>query len=333
MQLHLGPFQGITDVWFRKAYQQYFTGLDKLYTPFFGGIHSLNSKHFKSDELSPLLNDVDIVVPQLLTNNAIELERFAQQCHGLGYSELNINMGCPWPQVTSKKRGCGLMPYPVMVESLLSVVKDLPVKVSVKCRLGMNDVSELSALLPIYEKTGVSELIIHARTGKQLYKGNAQPDALAPLIANCAIPIVYNGDIFESTDCGRFGNKLPRIAGLMLGRGLLADPFLAADIKGLASQFDNKKRAEVVKKFITTLTEQRLKGRRQVNTVPGPTKELWWYLSSSFDQPVRVWRQIRKAALLEEFLDDQAEVFSQYEWIGSGFARKFLQNEEGFSLD
>ncbi|HMM11046.1 MAG TPA: tRNA-dihydrouridine synthase family protein [Bacteroidales bacterium] len=322
MFLHLGPFQGITDVWYRNTFQQYFPGIDKYYTPFFGGIHSLNSRHFRSDELNPNLNDGAVLVPQLLTNSREELERFALQCHRLGYTEINLNMGCPWPQVTNKKRGCGLMPHPAMVARMLSGLNNLPLKVSVKCRLGMHDPHEIKNLLPIFAEAGISELILHARTGVQLYKGTANAELFGEVFSSCPINCIYNGDVFDAADERRLSAILPGLAGLMLGRGLLADPFLGADIKGLAVGMDKSQRAEMVKRFVESLTEHRLRTQRHGKSIPGPMKELWWYLSHSFDEPLAVWRIIRKSTTLEEFTQNQSVVFKEFAWEGSGMARR-----------
>lgn len=221
------------------------------------------------------------------------------------------------------------MPLPGMVAEMLSVVKDLPVGVSVKCRLGMNDVSELRALIPVFEKSGISGLIVHTRTGKQLYRGKAQPEAFAPLAAGCTIPLVYNGDIFQASDIEHIQKIIPGLSGFMLGRGLLSDPFLAADIKRTAHNLKEDARAEIVRQFVETLSLQRLHGRRQVKTIPGPMKELWWYLSRSFDEPLQVWRAIRKANGIDEFMEVQSGIFRYFRWVGAGFARKLNPGENG----
>lgn len=325
--LQFGPFQGITDVWFRRSFMRFFQGIDKFYTPFFGGIHSLQSKHFASDELKPELNHCQSLVPQLLTNKAAELERFAYGCHAIGYSEINLNMGCPWPQVTSKKHGCGLMPYPSMVKELLNPLKNLPTKVSVKCRLGLENPDEICYLLPIFEQAGIRELIVHARTGKQLYKGEAMVNRFADILQKTSLPVVYNGDIFDSNYPNELQQLLPRLNGLMLGRGLLADPFLAADIKETGHQIDHEHRAGIVQQFLETLYGHRVRKRINSESIPGPMKELWWYLSHSFNKPVEVWRIIRKTQSKDEFFEAQAYIFDHYKWLGQGFGKKTAVNK------
>lgn len=327
MQLHLGPFQGITDALYRQTYQQYFSGVDKYYTPFFGGIRSLNSKHFRSAELDPQLNEGQCLIPQILTNCPLELERFVLQCQQLGYKEVNINMGCPWPQVSSKKRGCGLMPHPELVAGLLNHVKDLPLKISVKCRLGMFDSSELQMLMPIFEQSGISGLIVHARTGKQLYKGSAQPDVLAEMVKGSKLPIVYNGDVFTTVDYHHIAALMPDLSGIMLGRGLIANPFLPADIKGMSAELSTNERASLIRSFIESLTERRLSVQRHTKSIPGPMKELWWYMSRSFENPGQVWRIIRKTRNLEEYLSAQTNIFKQFDWLGTGFGSNNEQDQ------
>ncbi len=276
MLLSLGPFQGITDAPFRNIFKRHFGGIDKFYTPFFTGIQKEeNAKNLQGEEIDPRCNDVETLTPQILSTDAEEILRFAKQCKQLGYKEINLNMGCPFPRVANKKRGCGLLPYPDMVETMLErVFEDIDIKFSVKCRLGYFSPDEIEAILPIFNKFPLSELIIHPRIGKQLYKGEADVERFKALIPYINAPLVYNGDIFsvesferirniiESPSCERLrvkpamtpmeemspksiiaGNvpQSPRLYGYMLGRGLLTNPFLAEEIAetcGFTDAFD-----------------------------------------------------------------------------------------------
>ena len=109
--LSLGPFQGITDAPFRNVFKRHFGGVDKFYTPFFTGIHKeTHAKNLQGEEIDPRYNDVETLTPQILSSDAEEILRFAKQCKELGYKEINLNMGCPFPRVANKKRGCGMLP-------------------------------------------------------------------------------------------------------------------------------------------------------------------------------------------------------------------------------
>ena len=173
VRLSLGPFQGITDAPFRNVFKRHFGGIDKFYTPFFTGIHKEeHAKNLQGEEIDPRYNDVETLTPQILSTDAEEILRFAKQCKELGYKEINLNMGCPFPRVANKKRGSGLLPYPDKVEALLKrVFEEIDIDFSVKCRLGYFSPDEIEAIIPIFNKFPLSELIIHPRIGKQLYKG------------------------------------------------------------------------------------------------------------------------------------------------------------------
>ena len=250
--LSLGPFQGITDAPFRNVFKRHFGGIDKYYTPFFTGIHKEDhAKNLQGEEIDPCYNDVETLTPQILSTDAEEILRFAKQCQQLGYKEINLNMGCPFPRVANKKRGCGLLPYPDKVEAMLEkVFEEIDIKFSVKCRLGYFSPEEINAIIPIFNKFPLSELIIHPRIGKQLYKGEADVERFKALTPYINAPLVYNGDIFSVENYYRISETIndgpstlrwvsgtagsgtcKTIDHFMLGRGILTNPFLAEQIK------------------------------------------------------------------------------------------------------
>ena len=358
VRLSLGPFQGITDAPFRNVFKRHFGGIDKFYTPFFTGIHKEDhAKNLQGEEIDPRYNDVETLTPQILSTDAEEILRFAKQCKELGYKEINLNMGCPFPRVANKKRGCGLLPYPDKVDAMLErVFEEINMKFSVKCRLGYFSPEEIDAIIPIFNKFPLSELIIHPRIGKQLYKGEADVERFKALIPYINAPLVYNGDIFsvdgferiqrviEPSSPGRLRVKpamtpIERrssgsvIAGshpqspkhidhFMLGRGILANPFLAEDIKAsvitkheaiqdngldcfvVPPRNDAKRlseRTERLHAYVLYLYEDRLRHAGGSPKVLGRMKELWSYLMNNFEEPQVVWRKIKKINALDEY--------------------------------
>ena len=219
--LSLGPFQGITDAPFRNVIKRHFGGIDKFYTPFFTGIHKEgHAKNLQGEEIDPRCNDVETLTPQILSTDAEEILRFAKQCKELGYKEINLNMGCPFPRVANKKRGCGLLPYPDKVEVMLDrVFEEIDIKFSVKCRLGYFSPEEIDAIIPVFNKFPLSELIIHPRIGKQLYKGEADVERFKALMPQINAPLVYNGDIVSVESFGRICDAVRPVNQFMLGRG------------------------------------------------------------------------------------------------------------------
>ena len=343
--LSLGPFQGITDAPFRNVFKRHFGGIDKFYTPFFTGIHKEeHAKNLQGEEIDPCCNDVETLTPQILSTDGEEILRFAKQCKELGYKEINLNMGCPFPRVANKKRGCGLLPYPDKVEAMLDrVFEEIDIKFSVKCRLGYFSPEEIDAIIPIFNKFPLSELIIHPRIGKQLYKGEADVERFKELMPQINAPLVYNGDIvsvesferirrvIESLSCGGLrgkpamtpieetspksvivdkGPQSPVLKGYMLGRGILANPFLAEDICRNAS--NAPERSERLHAYVLDLYEDRLHHAGGSPQVLGRMKELWSYLMYSFDEPQDIWRKIKKINALKDYEEAVETVFRSH---------------------
>ena len=343
LRLSLGPFQGITDAPFRNVFKRHFGGIDKFYTPFFTGIHKEeHAKNLQGEEIDPHCNNVETLTPQILSTDADEIVRFAKQCKELGYKEINLNMGCPFPRVANKKRGSGLLPYPdkvdAMLESVFEHIGDM--KFSIKCRLGYFSPDEIDAIIPIFNKFPLSELIIHPRIGKQLYKGEADVERFAALIPYINAPLVYNGDIFSVESFERMNciiNSPSTGSGIcktvdqfMLGRGLLANPFLAEDIKAsviakhkaiqnngldcfvVPPRNDAKRQTERLHNYVLDLYEDRLRHAGGSPKVLGRMKELWSYLMYSFDEPQDIWRKIKKINALKDYEEAVETVFRSH---------------------
>lgn len=307
--LSLGPFQGITDAPFRNVFKRHFGGIDKFYTPFFTGIHKEDhAKNLQGEEIDPRYNDVETLTPQILSTDAEEILRFAKQCKQLGYKEINLNMGCPFPRVANKKRGCGLLPYPDKVDAMLErVFEEIDIKFSVKCRLGYFSPEEIDAIIPIFNKYSLSELIIHPRIGKQLYKGKADVERFRSLIPYINAPLVYNGDIVSVGSFEKIREAVQPVNQFMLGRGLLANPFLAEEICGDA--YNAPERTEHLHNYVIDLYEDRLRHAGGSPKVLGRIKELWSYLMYSFEDPQNVWRKIKKINVLKEYEETVEYIF------------------------
>jgi tRNA-dihydrouridine synthase len=311
MQLSLGPFQGITDAPFRNVFKRHFGGIDKFYTPFFTGIHKEeHAKNLQGEEIDPRCNDVETLTPQILSTDAEEILRFAKQCKELGYKEINLNMGCPFPRVANKKRGSGLLPHPDKVETMLErVFEGIDIQFSVKCRLGYFSPEEIDAIIPIFNKYPLSKLIIHPRIGKQLYKGEADVERFKSLIPYINAPLVYNGDIVSVESFQRIREAAQPVNQFMLGRGILANPFLAEEIT--ESACNAPERTERLHAYVIDLYDDRLHHAGGSPKVLGRMKELWSYLMYSFEEPQVVWRKIKKINALKEYEEAVETIFKE----------------------
>jgi tRNA-dihydrouridine synthase len=315
-QIYLAPFQGITGVTFRSVYTRHFVGIDKLFTPFYTTIHHSNKLPArKLAELgTPAENGVE-VVPQVLSKDADEIIRFAHFCEKLGFKELNWNLGCPYPQVANKKRGSGMLPYPEMIDGILrKVMSETAIRFSVKCRLGYQSKEEIFELIPAFNEHNISELTIHARIGKQLYSGVTDKDIFVRASSLLTIPLAYNGDIFSVNDFSQLEKKFSAIDTWMIGRGILYDPFLPAEIKGMAIVSDRK---AYIRKFLDDLY---FGYRKQMNdnlSAISVLKEYWSYLSCSFNDPHKVFKWVKKVRNFDEYEEAVLIVFKEYDWVGS----------------
>jgi tRNA-dihydrouridine synthase len=316
IRLSLGPFQGITDAPFRNVFKKHFGGIDKYYTPFFTGIQKDHAKNLQVEEIDPTCNDVETLTPQILSTDAEEILRFASQCKELGYKEINLNMGCPFPRVANKKRGSGLLPYPEKIEAMLNAVFErIDLNFSIKCRLGYFDPDEIVPVIDIFNQYPLSELIIHPRIGKQLYKGEADVKRFAELIPMIKAPLVYNGDIVSVDSFERIRKQVQPVNEFMLGRGLLANPFLAEEIKknGEFNEFSEpvRQKKDRLHAYVMDLYEDRLRHAGGSPKVLGRMKELWSYLMYSFDEPQDIWRKIKKINALKEYEEAVDAVFQE----------------------
>ncbi len=305
--LSLAPFQGITDVVYRNIFRKHFHGIDKFYTPFFTGIQKDNSKSLRGEEISPEFNDVNTVVPQILSNTADEIIRFANQCKSMGYPEFNLNMGCPFPRVANKTRGCGLMADPTRTIKMLNDVFDGidGIKFSIKCRLGYYNDEEIYAFIETFNSLPFSEIIVHPRIGKQMYNGEASLEKFLELVPLINKPLVYNGDIF---DVEKYNIVTKSIKNVALGRGLLTNPFLAEKIKNIDNQQDKKLRLH---NFVVDLYIERLHHAGGSPKIIGSLKELWKYMMNIFDDPQNVWRKVKKVNHLDEYEDAVEKIFNE----------------------
>jgi len=315
-KIYLAPFQGITTYTYREVYTKHFGGVDKLFTPFFTGKQKPNSQLKRAFEFNfPHQNNIEIV-PQILSKEADEIIHFANLCSSKGFNEINWNLGCPYPRVANKKRGSGMLPYPEMVNEILEkVMPEININFSIKCRLGYFSEDEILALMDVFNSFDLYELTIHARIGKQLYTGNVRIEALKKAISKSKFSVVYNGDVFTKSDFERLNNDI-KLDSWMIGRGLLVDPFLPMKIRNFDIP-DLLEQKEIVYKFITDLyLAYRKKGNNKPQSI-GVVKELWGFMAYSFNNPQKVFSEVKKTKSFDDYEEAVARIFRNYDWVGS----------------
>ena len=172
------PLQGFTDFRFRNAFNEYFGGIDTFYSPYIRLNGKMKIKGSYERDLLIENNTVPEVIPQIMTNDADEFIFVTKYVQELGYTELNWNLGCPYPMVTKRGMGSGLICNPEKIDHILDRVhSETDITVSMKMRMGYENPEEILDVFPILEKYPIKNIAIHARIGKQLYKGGVDLDS------------------------------------------------------------------------------------------------------------------------------------------------------------
>ncbi|NOR28214.1 MAG: tRNA-dihydrouridine synthase family protein [Lutibacter sp.] len=289
------PLQGFTDFRFRNAFNNYFGGIDTFYSPYI----RLNGKRvikpaYQRDILPE--NNIGLeVIPQIITNDADEFLFVANYVQQLGYKELNWNLGCPYPMVTKCGMGSGLISQPEKINSILKKVHaESDIVVSMKMRLGYENSDEILKTLPILDTYPIKNIAIHARIGKQLYKGGVDLNAFQKCIDNTNHTLYYNGDITSVAKFNEMQQRFPSINHWMIGRGLISDPFLPSMIKNNTSNYPANK-IELFKAFHDTLYEGYSESLSGASHLLLKMYHLWEYFSTLFSNPRKALKKIKKA--------------------------------------
>lgn len=292
--LILAPIRGITDAVYRDAVERCFRGFDRAVAPFLLLKQGQALRPVDLKQLAPAQGRRLRTIPQVLTNHAATFSAALRELHDAGHTEVNWNLGCPYPTAAGRGRGAGLLPHPDRVDAILSaVMPSAPLRVSVKMRLGYHDPDDYAAVIEVLNRYPLAEVALHARTADQMYGGEVDVERAAQALALCRHPFVYNGDITSRAGFLRLRQQLPGAAGWMIGRGGLANPFLAAELKGFPAVLSESRRTRL-REFHDLLYEGY--GR----WLSGPAhrldrmREHWSYLALSFAHPEEVVTRIRR---------------------------------------
>lgn len=312
--ISLAPLEGITGFTFRNVFAASFTGTDRCYTPF---LSPGPGKGFSKRELRELLpenNPAGRTVPQLLLNNADYFLNAAREIAAYGYREVNLNLGCPSGTVTAKKKGAGFLSEPERLEAFLAeIYAKTEIAVSVKTRVGVRSPEEFPELLRIYNRFPVRELIIHPRVLKDYYNKPLHPECFELAVRESTNPLCYNGDIRTVADYRRIRESYPGVRSIMIGRGLIADPCLAEEIRRDENgdgPLPRRDRIEKISSFHRALIAEYRKNFPEQNVVLCRMKEIWAYLIDSFPEGRAEWKQLMKAKSLSAFEVISGSIFS-----------------------
>lgn len=307
MQYSFAPLEGITSAAYRQAHHRHFPGVCRYYAPFISPtIHHVLTPREQRDIL-PQYNEGITVIPQLLTKNADDFLWAANDLAAMGYGEVNLNLGCPSGTVVAKGKGSGFLAHPEELERFLDTVfARSPIPISVKTRLGVTDPEEFGPILELYNRYPISELIVHPRVQKQMYRGEVRPEQFAKAAAESKNPVCYNGDLNTVSDIESLRARFPAIGHLMLGRALVADPALAR--KAAGGQAADRAALEA---FHDDLFEGFTRAMNSSRNAMLRMKEIWFYHINLFDDHEKHIKRLRKAANAGEYAAAASAIFRE----------------------
>lgn len=308
MTIYFAPLEGVTDVVYRRTHAACFTGVDKYFIPFVSPTHHMVFTPKEKRAISPSENSGFQAVPQILSKNADQFLWAARELHELGYQEVNLNLGCPSGTVTGKGKGSGMLRDLEVLEAFLDeIFTNAPLNISIKTRIGFYDETEWECIWPLLSRYPASEFIIHPRTRVQFYKGAPHHQAYDQALKNSTRPMVYNGDLFTTEDCNRLLDQYPATSALMLGRGLLAYPTLAQELRG-----GPKLTRETLRSFHDRLYNGYLQNDPK-NVALIRMRVVMNHLACCFVEPKKVLKAIRKAQNDTSYLQAIERLFGEYE--------------------
>lgn len=300
MQIHFAPLQGYTDFEYRSIHARHCGGVDVYYTPFIrwekGAVRDKDIR-----DILPENNQGFRLIPQIICSTVDEFNRLADMVQEQGYKEMDLNMGCPAPMQTKLHRGCGILPCPTLVASMMEEMsKRSEVNFSAKMRLGLNDKDEWKELTDILNNSYLKHLTIHPRVGKQMYKGEVDMQAFHEVYESLRLPIIYNGDITSRAEMQEMQEHYPNLLGIMVGRGLLARPTMAKEF------VMNKDLSDMeLRNTILAMHEDMLEVCTRKYKVDSQIllhiHAFWEYMESQIER--KIWKRIMKAGNLKNYLE------------------------------
>ena len=308
MRYYFAPLEGITDDVFRSLHHRYFPGVDRYYTPFLSPTSdgpAITKKDLR--QVLPENNSGFELVPQLLTNQSGPFLQAVEKLKELGYQEVNLNLGCPSGTVTAKGKGSGFLAHPDKLRAFLDeVFEKTPITISIKTRLGMDDPEEFGLLLELYRQYPIGELTVHPRVRADLYRRPVRMGYFENALAECPFPVALSGGVGVAGDAKRMETAYPTMSGMMLGRGLVANPALVQQIQGTGGPT-----IDAIQNFHGELFDATAARVGSPRNTMFRMKEVWSYLILLFDGREKYQKLLRKTTSLTEYQAITTRIFRE----------------------
>lgn len=299
MRYYFAPMEGLTDSIYRRLHHKYFGGIDRYYMPFISPTIHRTLTHKEDRELPMADNANFCAIPQVLTKVPEDFLWAAQICADRGYTEVNLNVGCPSGTVVSKGKGSGMLRSPAELDQFLEAIfKTSPLPISVKTRLGLENPEEFPALLQIFNRYPIQELTVHPRVRKDFYKQPVREEWFRYACENSKNPLCYNGNIMTKAQTDAVSSRYSGVDAVMIGRALIADPGMLC----------GGTTAKALEGFLGELTEEYIREFGSARNAMFRLKENWGFLRHRFEDSDKLWKQLRKTTDIQEYNSITAQI-------------------------
>ena len=304
--LMLAPMQGLTNQALRGLFASWVRP-DTLFTEFMRVAPGATTKRLSAVDLREMAateQGIPLVV-QLIGHGTEALVSAARIAQDAGAAHINLNLGCPFGRMTTGLTGGGILQRPELLQELVPALRDvISGSFSIKLRAGYDDPQQIFSLLPLFETAQVDFLVLHPRTVLQEYQGLADHAITTGVVRRTSLPVIANGDI-RTAEAGRRVLEQTGAAGLMLGRGAIADPLLFQRLRNadLAAPSRTEK-AAMLRRYLSELLsnyQQLFCGEQQIL---GKVKTVFACMDDpDFSKQIKA---LRKARTIHQFTEQIA---------------------------
>lgn len=297
----LAPMAGVTDLSFRKICKKY--GNPGLVCTEMISSKGLYYNDKKTEQFLELNEEKRPIAIQIFGSDSKIMGETAKIVEQYG-DIIDINMGCPAPKVVKNGDGSKLLLNLKLIEQIVEeVVKNTNKPVTVKIRKGWNDENVVAVeAAQIIEQAGAKSITIHGRTREQYYSGQVDLDVIKKVKEHVKIPVIGNGDV-KTADDARKMFEFTGVDGIMIGRGILGEPWKIRDImyelEKIAPVIEKtpKEKFEIIKEHIELAVQEKGEyvGIREMR------KHVCWYLKNLKDSS-KVRQAINQIENKEEVL-------------------------------
>ncbi|OEY67311.1 tRNA dihydrouridine synthase [Marinobacter sp. X15-166B] len=300
MRIILAPMEGLADAPIREILTAV-GGIDRSVTEFIRVTHTMQPDRVFHKYAPELKNGCTTrsgapVAIQLLGSDPEQMGVHGARAVELGAPQVDINFGCPAKTVNRHKGGSVLMREPEVMHRITAAVRaavPAHIPVTAKMRLGYDDRSMGIACGQALEAAGAAEIVIHARSKVDGYKPPAYWEEIARVREAVQTRVIANGEIWTVDDYWRC-REVSGCDDIMIGRGLIARPGLARQIKA-SQQGDSL--ADLPWAQVVPLIKgygEELQGRLEDRYVTGRLKQWLNYLRKGYSEAEQLWPAARK---------------------------------------